>query len=310
MALFPIVLWGVSWAVVALSPAASIQQQVASHDTLEQSMEFAGGDIHWQRVGRGEPTLVFVHGWACESSSFREQLGRFSGTSLALDLPGHGQSSAPDDLLTVDLMVDAILAVLDHENIDAAILVGHSNGAVVCLRLCHQVPDRVRALVTIEGTLQRPPWSDAQLDAMAQPLETAGYKETVRGMFAGMLPNQLPDAVRDDLIARAAGTSQQTLLESLRAIHEPKIWSAKRLDMPMLAVFAKSPFWTDEFFVEVEAMADDVTLHVLDERSHFLMLEEHGRPFNELLNAFLQQISKSTSSDVTEPDSDQSGSDQ
>ena len=57
-----------------------------------------GLGIHAASVGSG-PTLVFVHGWTCDSSSWDGQVPAFSGDYrvITLDLPGHGRSDSPPD---------------------------------------------------------------------------------------------------------------------------------------------------------------------------------------------------------------------
>ena len=57
-----------------------------------------GANIHWSSTGSGSKTLIFVHGWTCDDSSWRSQVPVVSKEYrvITLDLPGHGRCSVPD----------------------------------------------------------------------------------------------------------------------------------------------------------------------------------------------------------------------
>ena len=50
--------------------------------------------IYYEVQGDGKPVLVFIHGWCCNRSHWREQLGEFAHQYkvVAVDLAGHGES--------------------------------------------------------------------------------------------------------------------------------------------------------------------------------------------------------------------------
>ena len=53
-----------------------------------------GTPVSYEVYGTGEPTLVFVHGWCCDSRYWRNQVAYFSQKYrvVMLDLAGHGHS--------------------------------------------------------------------------------------------------------------------------------------------------------------------------------------------------------------------------
>jgi len=65
-----------------------------------------GLEIHSTVEGEGPKTIVFVHGWTCDESSWAGQVPAFAGDYrvVTLDLPGHGKSGAPaPDAFSMDL---------------------------------------------------------------------------------------------------------------------------------------------------------------------------------------------------------------
>ena len=70
--------------------------------TLSAPLSSASVDgltIHSSSTGAGAGTIVFVHGWTCDSSSWTGQVPAFAKKYrvITLDLPGHGKSGSPKD---------------------------------------------------------------------------------------------------------------------------------------------------------------------------------------------------------------------
>ncbi|MFI1992060.1 alpha/beta fold hydrolase [Actinoplanes sp. NPDC020271] len=119
----------------------------------------------------GNPPLVLLHGLGDSSADWVTVLPDLSATHHvhALDLRGHGGSSHPGKY-SFELMRDDVLAYLDTAGVGAAVLVGHSMGAVVATLLALAAPHRVTHLILEDavpprpGALTRPP-----LEAPTEP---------------------------------------------------------------------------------------------------------------------------------------------
>jgi pimeloyl-ACP methyl ester carboxylesterase len=100
--------------------------------------------------GRGERTLVFLHGIGADHRAFDDQLESFSvgARAIAWDMPGYGESP-PIEPLTFPALGDALCALLDARGVERAILIGHSMGGMVAQELVARDPDRVAALVLV-----------------------------------------------------------------------------------------------------------------------------------------------------------------
>jgi pimeloyl-ACP methyl ester carboxylesterase len=96
----------------------------------------------------GSKTIVALHGFASDHNAWRGLLvaGRPQARLLALDLPGHGQSTrtVPPDLDAICEMVEQSLRL---EGVEAATLVGHSFGAAVAARLATRGFIAIRSLL-------------------------------------------------------------------------------------------------------------------------------------------------------------------
>jgi pimeloyl-[acyl-carrier protein] methyl ester esterase len=79
------------------------------------------------------PVLVFLHGWAMDSSVFSAQFAELHDRFrlIALDFRGHGESAPIKDGEGIDVLADDVAALLAHLKIRRAVLVGWSMGAIV-----------------------------------------------------------------------------------------------------------------------------------------------------------------------------------
>src|SRR5437868_283999 len=95
-----------------------------------------GMKIHWTSAGKGDKTVILVHGWTCDETTWTEQVPALSAKYrvITLDLPGHGKSDSPKSgTLTMPLFARAIEAVRAEAKANRVVLVGHSMGTPVIL---------------------------------------------------------------------------------------------------------------------------------------------------------------------------------
>ncbi len=110
-------------------------------------------EIRYVEAGQGFP-IVFIHGIGADSHQWNLNLPWYAGAFrvIAADMPGHGKSSRPDGYpYSVDRSAEAVVALLDHEKIDRAVLVGNSMGGLIALLVAIRHPERVERLVLVDA---------------------------------------------------------------------------------------------------------------------------------------------------------------
>ena len=118
-----------------------------------------GNKIHYNSFGAGDEAVVFIHGWTCDSTFWKAQAPIYDKRrSLLIDLPGHGLSDKPDIPYTMELFARAVDAVMTDGKVRRATLAGHSMGVPVICRVYKQAPEKVSALMAVDGFLRRPAW--------------------------------------------------------------------------------------------------------------------------------------------------------
>jgi pimeloyl-ACP methyl ester carboxylesterase len=73
---------------------------------------------------------------------------------VAIDLPGHGESGLTSGNLTMQLMAEGVKEVFKVENIEKAVLVGHSMGGYVALQFASENENLLRGLVLFHSQAQ------------------------------------------------------------------------------------------------------------------------------------------------------------
>ena len=144
--------------------------------------------MHYLRTGRGEPPLVFVHGFCCSHEDWLLQIdglkSRFE--AVACDLRGHGRTPGRPDELSIEHFggdVAALLAVLELKK---SVLIGHSMGCRVVLEAARVAPERVAGLVLIDGSQQGSGDPAAAEKSARDFIEAKGFAAFADGLFRQM----------------------------------------------------------------------------------------------------------------------------
>lgn len=97
------------------------------------------------------PTLVFLHGLFGDMNNLGviARAYREKYATLRIDLRNHGHSFHCDKM-DYTLMANDVIRLLDHLQLDNLILIGHSMGGKVAMRVTAQIPQRVKKLVVLD----------------------------------------------------------------------------------------------------------------------------------------------------------------
>jgi pimeloyl-ACP methyl ester carboxylesterase len=243
-----------------------------------------GIPINSSSAGSGS-TIVFVHGWTCDVSSWAEQVPVFAKDHrvIALDLPGHGKSGSPKDgKFSMDLFARAVEAVRAEAGADQIVLVGHSMGVPVIRQYAVKYPQHVAGLVAVDGPLDLRAFGAPQGGTL--PALTKESRETmIRGMF---VPTTAP-ALQEHILSMMLGTADATASGAMGAMFDPSIRTADVIRAPALAIVAGTGQ-----LPSADSLKDIVPNFEGTQvagTGHFVMMEKPAE-FNRLLAAFLGKI--------------------
>ncbi|MEO8439985.1 MAG: alpha/beta hydrolase [Spartobacteria bacterium] len=268
---------------VLLFGAALAEPEPSSHFvTLE------GARIHYTSYGSGEKALLFAHGWSSDETVWKKQAPELAKSIrvITVDLPGHGQSDRPEIAYTMTYYARALDAVFRDAGLKKATLVGHSNGTPVVRQFYRLYPQEVNGLIIVDGSL-RPVGDAATMEKFIAPLREPNYAENAGKFIDSIIAPMKDPAERAEVRAMMLRTPQRVALSEFEATLDPALWKNDKIEVPLLVVLAKSPFWEgyEDF---VRNLAPQAEFKEIDNVSHFLMLDEPQK-FNEMVLAFLKK---------------------
>ncbi len=238
---------------------------------------------------RNKPALVFIHGWCCDMTVWREQAAAFNGqlNLIFIDLPGYGQSDHPRIDYTMDLFAKSINAVLEDAKLNSAIPVGHSMGVPVVRQFYRLYPAKTKALILLDGALRPFTKDPAEAAKFANMFSEENFKETAPKFLANMFPtgNQ---ALRQQLEKLVLNTTPQVAISSQRGFLDQDLWKEDPITVPTQCLMAKSPFWTDDYKAFVKNLVPNLDYREYENVGHFLFLEKPAE-INAAIAEFLKK---------------------
>lgn len=114
--------------------------------------EHEGRRLAYTVYGEGPRTTVLLHGLLLSQKMHRplaRALAREGNRVVTLDLLGHGRSDRPRDMAAYSMPFfgEQVIGLLDHLELDEAVLAGTSLGANTTLEAAAAHPERVRGMV-------------------------------------------------------------------------------------------------------------------------------------------------------------------
>lgn len=275
-------------------------------EPTRMTMSFPDGNVSYLDWNCDGPLLHFTHATGFNAGTYRGLLtplqGRFHVT--AADMRGHGFTSldaVPGPLADWTTFGRDLERILDRLGKGAAILAGHSMGAITSLMVAAGHPDRVSGLVLVEPVLVpryvrlkmrlarllgREPLQESNLAQLAAKrrstfasFEVALAAYRGRGAFKTWTEETIADYLRGGLIPTGAGTEVRLACspawESSVFQHAPPGIArlARRVRCPLTLIYASGGTAREEEVQIVARGHGSARLVKVADATHFLPME-------------------------------------
>jgi lipase len=275
--------------------------------------------LRFGRVGEGPDPVLALHGITAQHRSFNAVARHLesSGGIVGLDLRGRGDSGKPPKgSYGLEAHARDVVRTLDHLGVERGVICGHSMGAFVALKTAFLYPERVAALVLLDGGWPRPAEEpdDAEAAAIREGLDRAFARlemvfETPEDYLNFWFPDQnltyddlppdLADYYRYDLERVEGGYRPKALSNAARedagsiSSGSPTLEQMRGVACPVALARAaegffpgSAPLISDD---TLDAMAGTLDLReeiFLDGATHYTILfSEHTRKWVHLLRS-------------------------
>lgn len=256
--------------------------------------------IRYRTYGSGEPVVVLIHGWSCDSGYWDSQLDELAvrHTVVTLDLAGHGKSDARKrkdwSMENFGADVAAVVAATGHSHV---VLVGHSMGGTVALEAARRLPGKVLGVVGVDTFRDiAHPFPKETTEPVLKGLREDFVKATTNLADQNFFTAATDPIVRKWIVKDMASAPPKVAIPALEHLltfdYGPVL---RELDVPVVAVNADAPP-TDEAAIRgVEPRFRVVTMGGV---GHFLMMEKPAR-FNRMLLRVVDAWAKSPEKDAS-----------
>ena len=262
-------------------------------------------NINFRVVGTDEPTLIFVHGFACTLDDWDAQVRELSPRfrCAALDLPGHGGSAMPSTV-SIATMAEAVNMVKHQIGSQRAILIGHSMGCRVIMEAFRQSPINTVGLVFVDGSFVGGGDAAAAIQKAKDAVDRVGIDAFTERLFNDMFLEDSDVKLRERLVARAKGVNasfrEELFLDLIRWDQDNAKDVLKRITLPALVLqstffnadLKRAPIragMTTPWMDLVASLVQNSEAKIIPGAGHFAMIEA-APAVNDEIRAFAAHL--------------------
>ena len=131
----------------------------------------SGESLAYRQAGSGDLNILLIHGNQSSSTIYHDFMKRYEDRAkvFAIDLAGFGESSYNKKHEKIDDWAEDVNQFMEAVGIEKAIVVGHSAGGGVGMKLAADFPDRVSRLLLI-GSVGVKGFYLPKLDKLLRPV--------------------------------------------------------------------------------------------------------------------------------------------
>lgn len=252
-----------------------------------------GVAVQYEVFGRGEPTLLLVHGWTNNRTFWEPHTTALARSHrvVVMDLPGFGSSGTNRESWTMEAFGQDVAAVIRSLPRTKVVAVGFSMGGAAVLEAARLVPERLAGIVLVD-TLKNPnaKYPEAFIQGFVTRERSSWHDESyLRADFSRNAPQSL--------IQRYVDSTPETPPDDWWLIVQEFFrWSGTRLPQvlpgikaPIVAINTSVP---PTNLVAWQELAPGFRLATVDDVGHLGIIWEKTDEFDALLLEFVEGFSR------------------
>jgi pimeloyl-ACP methyl ester carboxylesterase len=254
---------------------------------------FDGVRLSFDNKGKGDITIILVHGWANTKDIWDDQISYFSKNYqvIAVDLPGFGKSGNNRIKWTIESYGEDISSIIQQLNLKKVVLVGFSLGGPIVIEASNKLQDHVIGVVLVDALQDvetRISASTAQyIDSLMMDLVNNYTKENLieKGFFT-----RNTDSAFQRIVAMLDGAShvgwRESLAGNFKWQNEKCRNSIRTVNVPIIAINSDAQPTKVEAF---RKYAPTFRAKILQDVGHLLMWDNPDA-FNQLLEESIEEF--------------------
>jgi pimeloyl-ACP methyl ester carboxylesterase len=257
---------------------------------MQKKLYQQGAALNYLDIGTGVAVML-IHGFAEDRRIWDNVIPALDNCRLIIpDLPGSGSSGLSKEI-TIESMGDALVQLLQHEQIKDAIIIGHSMGGYVTLAIAEKYPELVKAFGLFHSTA----YADSEekkvsrkknIDFIRAHGSKAFLKQAIPGLFGETFKKSQPGFV-DQFIEKYKEFQPDALVAYLGAMMQRPDRTNVLINTskPVLFIIGRHdvavPFEDSLKLCHLPSLS---YIHTLDHSGHMGMIEDPETSINALKN--------------------------
>ena len=234
----------------------------------------------YQPAAGAKHTLLFLHGWRSNKEVWRGVVSQLSAVSCqlsALDLPGFGGSQVPPDGFTVGDYAHVVEEFIEKMGFKNVILVGHSFGGRVGIKLAASHPQIISKLVLVDS-------AGFAMGGSKKGAMSLGAK-IVRPFFKPKFMQPLRKKIYQNIGAEDYLATPELQRTFVNTVSEDLSEDMKNIAVPTLIIYGQNDTDTPPAFGEkMQALIPNSKFLILNNAGHFSFLDKQQEFISELNN--------------------------
>ena len=261
---------------------------------MQKTFHYNNAEIFYKTEGDGIP-VVLLHGIPLDASVWDEQIDFLKDHCklIAPDIPGSGKSTfekPEEQATTIEYYASCMHALLQHENVNACLMFGHSIGGYITLAFAEKYSQLLKGFGLIHSSAfadneERKQFREKSIDEMEQNGSYAFLKNFIPNLFGKKFKSEHPEKI-NELIEKAHNFSKQALEDYFRAMMKrpDRTHVLKNSKVPVLFVMG-----TEDIGAPMKDVLQQVHLpkiayiHILENCGHIGMWEATEKMNNTTL---------------------------
>ena len=242
-------------------------------------IDIDGINVNYFEQGTGE-TVVFLHGWGVGFDSYSVLLQFLTNNYhvIAIDMPGCGQTAEPLKPWCVDDYVDFIIDFLKKKEISKAVLIGHSFGCRVIIKLLNRanLDVKVNKIIIMDGAGILPK------RGIKYYFKTYSYKTVKKILSTGIIKSLFPDVIEKyrKKVGSADYLNSSEIMKAtlIKVVNEDLTCLLPNIKVSSLLIWGENDHATPlSDGQKMEKLIPDAGLVIVKDAGHYSMFENWGQ---------------------------------
>lgn len=254
--------------------------------------------INYSDQGEGKLPIIFIHGFPFDKSSWQLQMDHLSHYDrvITYDIRGFGRSTKGVEKISVKLLADDLIGLMDALQISKAIVCGLSMGGYILLNALNRYPERFAAIILSDTQcIADTPEAKEKRAKNIALIESGGLTQFVENMITNLFYTESFASKKNEIEGirnTMMNTPGTVITETLQALanREELCYSLENIIIPTLIISGKedksvSPQQSTFMHQQIPRSI----LHFIDKAGHLPNIEK-TEEFNRLLKDFTMSM--------------------